>query len=136
MLLQKKSRGFGVGKWNGPGGKAKDGEAIEDAVIREVEEETGLIIKNLKKIGELEFIFHGRPEWNNLCHVFLCHDFEGEPEDRGEGELKWFKKEDIPLDKMWEDDRYWLKDALNGNFANMRFNFDSEGKLIDFKNLK
>ncbi|MDD5527384.1 MAG: NUDIX domain-containing protein [Patescibacteria group bacterium] len=42
ILLQKKSRGLGVGKWNGVGGKAEPGEDILAAAIREIREEAGV----------------------------------------------------------------------------------------------
>ena len=35
VLLAMKKRGFGAGKWNGVGGKVKDGETIKQAAIRE-----------------------------------------------------------------------------------------------------
>jgi len=56
-LLQFKRRGFGVGKWNGPGGKVETGEELEQAVIREVKEETGLEASDLKKWPSWSFIF-------------------------------------------------------------------------------
>ncbi|MDR0650832.1 MAG: NUDIX domain-containing protein [Candidatus Peribacteria bacterium] len=39
LLLAMKKRGFGVGKWSGPGGKVEEGESISQAAVREVEEE-------------------------------------------------------------------------------------------------
>ena len=39
ILLAMKKRGFGVGKWNGVGGKIKKEESIEQAVQRETKEE-------------------------------------------------------------------------------------------------
>ena len=36
-----KKRGFGANRWNGYGGKTNEGESLEDAAIRELEEETG-----------------------------------------------------------------------------------------------
>ena len=39
ILLAKKKRGFGEGKYNGVGGKLEDGETPEEAMIRETEEE-------------------------------------------------------------------------------------------------
>jgi 8-oxo-dGTP diphosphatase len=134
VLLQKKRRGFGRGNWNGPGGKIEPGETPEEATIREIKEETDLVIKNLKKMAEIEFIFPDE-DINNYCYVFICEDFIGGPKDMGEGELKWFKKEDIPLDKMWDDDKYWLKDVLKGKYVNMRFHFDENGKVKKYINL-
>lgn len=40
ILLCMKKRGFGVGKWNGAGGKVDAGETILRAAVRELEEET------------------------------------------------------------------------------------------------
>lgn len=39
VLLAMKKRGFGVGKWNGVGGKQDPGEDIVDTAIRESQEE-------------------------------------------------------------------------------------------------
>ncbi len=128
ILLQKKRRGFGKGNWNGPGGKIEAGETPESSTIREIKEETNLTIKNLKKMAEIEFIFPDK-SIDNYCHVFVCTDFKGEPKDMGEGELQWFKKEDIPLDKMWDDDKYWLMDVLSGKYINKRFYFDDQSKV-------
>ncbi|TSC68139.1 MAG: 7,8-dihydro-8-oxoguanine triphosphatase [Parcubacteria group bacterium Gr01-1014_72] len=42
VLLGYKKRGFGMGRWNGFGGKARAGEIIEDAARRELKEEAGI----------------------------------------------------------------------------------------------
>ena len=135
VLLQCKSRGFGQGKWNGPGGKQNPGETVEEATIREIREETNIIVKKLKKMGELEFVFVDNEESNFLTHVFICRDFRGQPKDLGEGELKWFKIEKVPLNKMWDDDQYWLKHLLKGEYQHKRFYFDKNGKVIKYEDL-
>ena len=58
LLLAMKKRGFGVGKWNGVGGKinpVKGDRNIEDTAIRETEEEIGVKIKDLEKVAILSF---------------------------------------------------------------------------------
>jgi len=58
LLLQKKSSGlFGEGKWNGVGGKLREGETIQDGAKREALEETGLSLLNLRPHGVLNFYF-------------------------------------------------------------------------------
>ncbi|MDA4111019.1 MAG: NUDIX domain-containing protein, partial [Thaumarchaeota archaeon] len=53
LLLLKASGKFGGGFWNAPGGKIKNRETPEDAVRREVLEETGLSVGQLEKAGFL-----------------------------------------------------------------------------------
>ena len=55
VLLGMKKRGFGQGKWNGFGGKVNDGESIEEAAVRELEEEAGIRVQALKFMGMLDF---------------------------------------------------------------------------------
>lgn len=57
VLLAMKKQGFGVGWWNGYGGKLEDGESYEDAAIRETHEEGGLIIRSLHHVASLHFYF-------------------------------------------------------------------------------
>lgn len=135
VLLQHKARGFGAGKWNGPGGKIKPNETPKEATVREVMEETGLTVNKLNKAGEIEFIFTADYNSNNYTHVYICYDWQGKPENKGEGELKWFRKEKIPLEKMWDDDKYWLMDVLNGKQIKKRFYFNKDGKVIKHQDI-
>lgn len=48
VLLGMKKRGFGVGKWNGFGGKVQEGETIRECARRETQEECGLEVGNGK----------------------------------------------------------------------------------------
>ncbi|MBN1682953.1 8-oxo-dGTP diphosphatase [Candidatus Bathyarchaeota archaeon] len=135
VLLLRKSIGlFGEGKWNAPGGKLKKGESPEEGVIREVFEETGLNIRDLKKHGLLKFYFGQKEEIDWLVYVYSTKKFEGTIKASEEGELKWFHLKDIPYNEMWEDDWYWLPILLdNKNFEGV-FYFDAEGNvLIDYK---
>src|SRR4029077_182101 len=94
LLLLKASGRFGGGFWNGPGGKIKPGENAIDAARREVEEETGLSIVNLEKIGFLEFYFgagKSRPDWT--AEVFVTCGFSGVEKESSEGKLQWFSAE-------------------------------------------
>ena len=63
VLLAMKKRGFGAGRWNGVGGKCLPGETIEQATVREAEEEIGVKINpvHLEKVATLSFYFPSRP---------------------------------------------------------------------------
>jgi len=134
FLLQKKSMGlFGGGKWNGVGGRLKLGESPEECVKREVFEETGLRVLDLKFHGILNFYFGDREELDWIVHVFSTTNFEGEQKPSDEGDLKWFDFEEIPYEKMWGDDKHWLPLLFKGQRFQGNFYFDEEGKkLLDF----
>ena len=51
LLIKRGTRVF-RGHWALPGGRAEPGETVEETVVREVKEETGLDVEILKKIGE------------------------------------------------------------------------------------
>ena len=42
ILLGMKKRGFGAGKYNGIGGKLEPDETVEQAMVRETQEEIGV----------------------------------------------------------------------------------------------
>lgn len=130
ILLAMKKRGFGAGLWNGYGGKLKDGESIYDAAKREVKEEIDIDVKSMKKVGVLDFYFEGdKPDWNQQVHVFLIQEYNGEPKESEEMLPKWFKINEIPYDKMWEDDKFWLPRVIEGHSVYGRFVFGADNKL-------
>lgn len=126
ILLAMKKRGFGVGWWNGTGGKfnpEKGDKNIIDTAIRETEEEVGVKIKDLEKFAILDFYFPYHQDWNQQVHVFLVKDWEGKPLESEEMLPRWFKINAIPFEKMWDDDQYWLPLVLEGKkfMANLVF---------------
>lgn len=128
LLLQRKAAGrFGEGKWNGPGGKVKNGETPLEGVIREVKEETGLTVKNPILMGELDFYFGEKdaPDW--VAYIYHVTEYEGDLTPNDEGELKWFKYEEIPYGEMWQDDVYWLPSMLAGRSFKGSFWFNEDG---------
>lgn len=132
MLLAMKKRGFGLGKFNGVGGKLKPGESVLTAAVRETEEEIAVRISesNLKHQATLAFSFDGKSDWDNLCYVFVADSWAGEPAESEEMRPEWFKVEELPFEKMWIDDSHWLPKVLTGLKLQAKFVFDSEGKTI------
>ena len=131
LLLLKAAGRFGGGFWNAPGGKIENGETPEDAVRREVREETGFTVGGMERAGFLEFYFgenKTRPDWT--AEVFSSSDFSGSLHESAEGKLEWFPEEVLPLDQMWQDDKYWLPMLLHGKKFHGIFWFSSDSKTL------
>jgi len=87
ILLGMKKRGFGVGRWNGFGGKVNSDETILEAAKRELLEESGLITNELQEAGILKFEFVGEPEIMEV-HVFTTIEYEGTPAESEGKQIK------------------------------------------------
>lgn len=123
VLLIRKKKGFGAGKLTGVGGRIEPDEEPEEAVIREVEEEVGVRVLSLERVGTLEFYsILPEPDW--VVHVFLSRDFKGVPRASEEADPCWHRIDSLPYGEMWEDGRVWLPHVLSGEFVEGRFWFD------------
>ena len=97
ILLAEKKRGFGVGLFNGVGGKLEPGETVEQAMIRETQEEINVTPINYKKVAVINFdMFHkGEPTLEEM-HVYIANDFIGTPDETEEMKPQWFDMDKIP----------------------------------------
>jgi len=122
VLLGMKKRGFGAGKWNGFGGKVEPGETLQHAAIREMYEESRVMVSGVKYVGFLFFEFEGSPQ-DLEVHVFSASHHEGIPEESDEMQPQWFPCDSIPYQEMWEDDVYWVPLLLEECFFHGKFIF-------------
>lgn len=131
ILLGMKKRGFGEGRWNGFGGKVMGGEGIEEAVRREMKEECDIEIGDIEKLGVLDFEF-AKDRGNFLqVHIFKSNDFLGEPKESEEMFPQWYSVDEIPFEKMWSDDPYWLPLFLENKKFKGRFLFDDNDNILE-----
>ncbi|MDP0491836.1 MAG: 8-oxo-dGTP diphosphatase [Verrucomicrobiota bacterium JB023] len=124
VLLIEKKRGIGAGKINGPGGKIDPGETPEECAIRETQEELHVTATGVRKHGELHFAMSDIPDI--LCHVFLADGYEGTPTETDEAVPRWTSVNELPFERMWEDDQFWLSQLLEGQSFRGRFAFEGE----------
>jgi 8-oxo-dGTP diphosphatase len=130
VLLISKKTGLGKGKVTGPGGKLESGESYLDAAIRECQEEVSIKPLDLEKRAELHFQFtHGYAMYGE---AFFTDSWEGEAKSSKEADPFWCDLEKIPLDNMWEDDRNWLHQALEGKKLRGFYVFDGD-KIVSEK---
>jgi 8-oxo-dGTP pyrophosphatase MutT (NUDIX family) len=132
ICLAMKKRGFGIGRWNGVGGKVdKEGETIIEAAIRETKEEINVTIEKLKRVAELSFYFPHNPAFNQMVHVYFVEEWEGEPTENEEMNPEWFSVENIPYPDMWPDDIFWLPKVLEGNIIKASFEFGEKDIILN-----
>ncbi|TBR23720.1 NUDIX domain-containing protein [bacterium] len=132
VLLIRKKRGMGSGKWNAPGGKLEPGETAAAAAARETAEETGVTPRGLRYAGLLEFRFaEGSSCWDNLCRVFVAEESSGGLcAEHDECSAHWVALDAIPYDGMWEDDRSWLPSLLAGRPFHRLYRFGPGDALL------
>jgi 8-oxo-dGTP pyrophosphatase MutT (NUDIX family) len=102
VLLQRGPRArFGQGMWDLPMGKSEPGEPITGTAVRELYEETGLVVR--PEALEVVHVVHGArgvgaPN-GYLTLVFATHDWSGEPENREpdkHAEVRWVEVDALP----------------------------------------
>lgn len=132
ILLAMKKRGFGEGKWNGVGGKLEPGETIEQALVRECQEEIGVTPLEHRQVAELDFVQDAdtREPWHMYVYVYVSESWEGEITESEEMMPKWFDTDRIPFNAMWDDDEFWLPQVLAGQKVTGEFTFDINDKML------
>lgn len=131
LLGRRKKNGFGQGKWLGFGGKVEMGEAVEEAMTREFKEEAGINVNTHEKRGVLTFHYVNDPDME--VHYYEVLTYDGEPTESDEMENAWFNIADIPYNKMWPNDKYWLPMFLKKEYFSGEFWFDKDYKIKDYK---
>ena len=129
LYRNKKEVDINKGKWIGVGGHVEDGESIDECLLREVKEETGLTLLEYKKCGKIIFYIDSIIE---ECYLYRGFTFTGELITCSEGELKWIPKDDILSLNLWEGDYLFLNRMYkNDNYFEIELKYKS-GKLISY----
>ena len=134
VLLGRKKRGFGAGRFLGFGGKVEAGETVAAAARRELEEEAGIAPQGMERVATLVFLFPYADEpaqWSQEVAVFTAAEWRGEVEASDEMEPEWFAVDAIPFAQMWPDAVHWLPLVLEGKRLVGRFIFNREIEIYE-----
>jgi 8-oxo-dGTP diphosphatase len=132
VLLGLKQRGFGTGKIVGFGGGLEGGESAAAAAVRELLEESGLVVtvSDLLYVGQIEFLFAAKPQWNMQAQLFISEHWQGQPQHSDEMQPLWYSSDDLPHNQMWPDVEYWLPQVLAGQSVNLAVTYGFDNASI------
>ena len=103
----KKEHDVNKDKWIGVGGKFEDGETPDECLLREVREETGLLLTSWRCRGVVTFLTNG-PWDGEYMYLFTADGFAGTVGECDEGELEWVSREFLDALPKWEGDQIFL----------------------------
>jgi mutator protein MutT len=113
ILLEKRKNAPGKGKWSVPGGLVELGESTDQAVIREVKEETGLDVYEPRLVDIVDHI--SLDEKGTVKYHFVIVDYlvtvkEGKPKAASDAEaLKWVPFNEVEVYDLTESFRRFFQ---------------------------
>ncbi len=123
-----------IGYYDIPGGKIEEGETPEQTAIREMKEETGL------KVGDLKYKGNMIIEYPNRIFdfdIFIANESEGEPQEFEENTSEWIEinellqKEKI-LSNIMILDRFFIKGLIDDKYNfKMHIQVDEKENILD-----
>jgi mutator protein MutT len=104
-----------LGVWSVPGGAVEIGEPLENAIRREIQEETALEIEVLECAAVLDRIYRDefdRVQYHYILIDYLCEHVSGEALARSDiAEARWIKVQELDDLEMTEGTANYLRKA-------------------------
>jgi ADP-ribose pyrophosphatase YjhB (NUDIX family) len=89
-----------LGEWSLPGGVLECGETLQEAVVREAREETGVVVEPGEMLGVYERVIRdeeGRVRYHYVLIDFLCHQAGGDARAGSDAaDVCWFRRDELP----------------------------------------
>lgn len=86
LIAKRTAKQHLAGFWEFPGGKVEQDEDIASALIRELDEELGIVVKEAKQFTT---VLYDYPDKKVLLDVWQVHEWSGEPKSRENQEIAW-----------------------------------------------
>lgn len=134
IVITKYLKGRKQGYYDIPGGKIEEGETPEGAAIREMNEETGIIVSDLVQTGIFEVEY---PNRIYIFDVFIAKQYEGKPQDFEENTSEWIEIKLLLNKEKRLSNILLLEEPYNENLYNekikfyIKVNVDEDENILD-----
>ena len=124
------------GYYDIPGGKIEEGETSKQTAKREMKEETGIDIIDLKFKGSMTIEY---PNRKFEFEVFITNEYKGEPQEFEENTSEWIEiKEVLQKEKILSNimilDRFFIKGLIDDDYQfKMYIVVDEQENVLDVK---
>lgn len=116
ILLSVRGKAPSKGKWGLPGGAVETGETLENAVIREVEEETNVTIRPIKLLTFFDAITreeNGEVLYHYILFEYLCEFVSGEVKAMSDApDARWVSINELDKIDIMESTKMFIKRVL------------------------
>lgn len=107
MHRVKKEHDINRDKWIGIGGHFEENESPEECLLREVREETGLLLTSYRMRGIITFVTD--QQQTEYMFLYTADGYEGELSECNEGTLEWVEKSKVCTLPIWEGDKVFFR---------------------------
>lgn len=111
-----------------PGGHVDESEPFVDSTIREVKEETGLTVSNLKLCGIKQFQTLDNARY--VVFLYKTNSFEGELKSSDEGKVFWINADELNNYKLANDFRQLYEVFINEEINEFYYNKNLGVRLL------
>ena len=99
-------------KWEFPGGKIETGEQPHEALVREIDEELGVVPVVGPEVARIQHTYKNGGAVN--LRFYLVEKYSGELENRIFRDIRWVDRGELPTYDFLEADLELVKDLASG----------------------
>lgn len=130
LLAQKREGATGIDLWTGYGGKVDGIETIKAALVRELVEESTLVVKESDLFLSAVVTTYQKKIPQFELNIFTGRKWLGDPQDTAEmHNHRWWPFNRLPLAQMRRGDQQWLPRVLRGEKFEADVHLNQRGEL-------